>query len=171
MQHLYYLQMQQLPDGPGIVEADMTVQSDFTKMFQDMMGAFPVDMAPFDAAFKTSSAVNEKLTRAALDAAEKSVEVSTKWTKDTLAAAGEMTTSDGDMADYTKAMSGFASVQAEMAAENVAAFAEIARKLQMDSLELFLSAGKDMGAEASAAMKKAGEDLGQAAKKPKANAK
>ena len=113
----------------------------------------------------------EKLSKVALEAADKSAEISTKWTKDTIGKLGDMTKVKDDAADYTKAMTDFASAQAELAAENMAAFAEIAKKVQMETVELMLAAGKDMGEEASAAVKKATDEVTKAAKKATAAAK
>ena len=78
---------------------------------------------------------------------------------------GEMSSTKEDPADYTKAMTDFASAQAEMAAEHMAAFAEVAKKVQMDTVELMLAAGKDMGEEATAAVKKATDEVSNATKK------
>ena len=138
---------------------------DMTTMMKDMMGAFPVDTAAFDGAFKTSATLNEKLTGVALKAAEKSTEISTKWTKDTLAKVADMSKAKAEPADYAKAMTDFASSAAEVAAENMAAFAEIAKKVQMDTVELMMAAGKDISEDASATIKKATNDVTAAAKK------
>ncbi|MFY0660167.1 MAG: phasin family protein [Shimia sp.] len=138
---------------------------DMTAMFKDVLGAFPVDTSAFDDAFKNSAALNEKLTTVALGAAEKSSEISTKWTKDTLAKLGDMSKAKEDPADYAKAMTDFASAQAEVAAENMAAFAEVAKKVQMETVELLMSAGKEASEEATAAVKKATNDVTAAAKK------
>ena len=149
----------------------MAKTQDFTKTFQEMMGAFPVDMTAFNDAFKTQAALGEKLSKVALEAAEKSTEISTKWTKELLAKMGDVTTAKDDAAAYSKALSDFASAQAETAAENMAAFAEIAKKVQMETVELMLATGKNMGDEASAAVKKATDDVAKAAKKATAAAK
>ena len=138
---------------------------DYTKMMKDMMGAFPVDMSALQDAFKTQATLSEKMSKVALEAADKSTEISTKWTKDTLAKFGDMATAKEDPADYTKAMTDFASAQAEMTAEAMAAFAEVAKKVQMETVELMLAAGKDMGEDATKAVKKATDDLTAAAKK------
>jgi uncharacterized protein YdbL (DUF1318 family) len=45
----------------------------------------------------------------------------------------------------------FASAQAEVAAENIAAYAEVAKKVQMDTVEVMMAAGKELSEEASAA--------------------
>ena len=138
---------------------------DYTAMMKDMMGAFPVDTKAMDEAFKTTATLNEKLSAVALEAAEKSTEISAKWTKDTLTKLADMSKVKQEPADYAKAMTDFASAQAEVAAENMAAYAEIAKKVQMDTVELMMAAGKDMSEEASAAVQKATKDATAAAKK------
>jgi len=143
----------------------MTSTQDFTKMMQDMMASFPIDTSAMQDAFKTQAAMGEKLSKVALDAAEKSTEISSKWTKDTLSKLGTVAAVKGEPTDYTKAMTDFASATAEMAAENMAAFAEIAKKVQMDTVELMMAAGKDLSAEATAAVKKATDEATTAAKK------
>ncbi len=144
--------------------------TDYTKMMKDMMGAFPMDTSAMQEAFKTQAALTERMSKVVLEAAEKSTEVSTKWTKDTLAKVGEMSTAKAEPADYSKSMTDFASSSAEMAAENMAAFAEIAKKVQMETVELLMAAGKDMSEDASAAVKKATDDMNAAAKKATATA-
>lgn len=139
--------------------------TDFNKMMQDMMGSFPVDMKGMQDAFKTQAAMSEKMGKVVLEAAEKSAEVSNKWTKQTLSKLGEVSTVKQEPGDYAKAMSDFASSSAEMASEHMAAFAEIAKRVQMDTVEMMLAAGKDMSAEATAAMQKATSDMTAAAKK------
>lgn len=138
---------------------------DYTKMFQDMMASFPVDAAAFQDAFRTSAAFGEKMSKVALEAADKSTEISAKWTKSTLAKLGEVSKAKAEPTEYTKAMTDFASAQAEAAAETMAAFAEVAKKVQMETVELMLAAGKDFSEDASAAMKKATNEMTSAAKK------
>lgn len=138
---------------------------DMTAMMKDMMGAFPVDTKAMEDAFKTQATLNEKLSTLALTAAEKSTEISTKWTKDTLAKLSDMTKVKAEPADYAKAMTDFASAQAEAAAEHMAAFAEVAKKMQMETVELLMAAGKDMTEEATAAVQKATKEATTAAKK------
>ena len=143
----------------------MAKTQDFTAVMKDMLGSFPVDTAAFEDAFKTTATLNEKLSGVALEAAEKSAEISNKWTKDTIAKLGEMSKAKAEPADYAKAMTDFASATAEVAAENMAAFAEIAKKVQMDTVELMIAAGKDLTEDATAAVKKATKDVTDAAKK------
>jgi len=116
-------------------------------------------------AFKSQASLNEKLSGVALEAAEKSAEISNKWTKETLAKLGEMSKAKAEPADYAKAMTDFASATAEVAAENMAAFAEVAKKVQTETVELLMAAGKDMQEDAAAAVKKATDEVTTAAKK------
>lgn len=143
----------------------MTNTTDMTAMFKDMMGAFPVDTSSMDDAFKTTATLNEKLSGVALNAVEKSTEISNKWTKDTLAKMADLTKAKAEPADYAKAMTDFATASAETASEHMAAFAEIAKKVQSDTVELMMAAGKDIQAEAASAVKKATDDVKVAAKK------
>ncbi|MBK1634636.1 phasin family protein [Rhodovulum adriaticum] len=143
----------------------MADAQDFTKMMQDMMSSFSMDPKAMQDAFKTQAALAEKMSKVALEAAEKSTEISSKWTKDTLSQMGAMTTVKDEPTDYTKAMTDFASASAEAAAENMAAFAEVAKKVQMETVELMLAAGKDFSEDATAAVKKATAEATKAAKK------
>lgn len=149
----------------------MAKAQDYTKVFKDMMGAFPVDTTAMQEAYKTQASLAEKMSKVALEAAEKSTEISSKWTKDTIGKIGVVATVKDEPADYGKAMTDFASAQAEMAAENMAAFAEVAKKVQMETVELMLAAGKDISEDATAAVKKATADVTAAAKKATAAAK
>lgn len=143
----------------------MAKTQDFSKVMQDMVSTFPVDAAALQDAFKNSAALGEKMSKVALEAAEKSNEISSKWTRETIAKVGSLTKVKAEPADYTKAFSDFASAAAEMTAENLAAFAEVAKRVQMETVELMLSAGKDFSEDATAAVKKATADVTAAAKK------
>jgi len=149
----------------------MAKAQDFTATLKDMMGAFPVDTAAFEGAFKNQAALGQKFSSVALEAAEKSAAISTKWTSETLAKLGDMSKVKAEPADYAKAITDFASAQAEVASENMAAFAEVAKKVQMETVELMMAAGKSASEEATTAVKKATEDMTAAAKKATAAAK
>lgn len=167
MQHAYWVQLQNTGVGPESMKRIKTMAKtqDFTAMMKDMMGAFPVDTKAMEDAFKTTATLNEKLASVALEAAEKSADLSSKWTKDTLAKMAEMSKAKAEPADYAKAMTDFASATAEVAAEHMAAYAEIAKKVQMETVELMMAAGKDMQEDASKAVKKAANDATAAVKK------
>ena len=143
----------------------MAKTQDFTATLKEMMGAFPVDTSALEGAYKSTATLNEKLSGVALEAAEKSAEISSKWTKDTLAKLTEMSKAKAEPADYAKAATDFASASAEVAAENLAAFAEIAKKVQSETVELLMAAGKEAAEDATAAVKKATNDVTTAAKK------
>ncbi len=68
----------------------MTNTTDFTAMFKDVLGSFPVDTSAMDGAFKSTASLNEKLSTVALSAAEQSTAVSNKWAADTLAKLTDM---------------------------------------------------------------------------------
>lgn len=142
-----------------------TKNTDMNAMLKDMMGAFPVDASSMEDAFKKTTALNEKMTSVALEAASKTADVSSKWTQDTIAKLAEMAKAKNEPADYAKAMTDFATASADVATEHMAAFAEIAKKVQMDTVELMMSAGKDFSEDASAAVKKATNDITTAASK------
>jgi hypothetical protein len=147
------------------MEMKMTKTPDFAKTMQDMMAAFPVDQTAFQNMFKTNAAMGEKLSKVALEAAEKSTEISAAWTKLTISKFADVTKAKPEVTDYTKSMTDFASATAEMAAEHMAAFAEVAKKVQMETVELMLAAGKDFSEDATAAVKKATTEVQTAAKK------
>jgi hypothetical protein len=149
----------------------MTNTPDFTKVMQDMMAAFPMDASAMQNAFKTQAAMAEKMSKVALEAAEKSTEVSSKWAKAAIAKLGDVSKAKAEPADYSKSVTDFVSAASEMAAEHMASFAEIAKKVQMETVELMLAAGKDMSEDATAAVKKATNDVTTAAKKVAAAAK
>jgi hypothetical protein len=149
----------------------MTKTPDFAKTMQDMMASFPVDASAFQNAFKTQAAFAEKFSKVALEAAEKSTEITSKWAKDSIAKLSDVSKAKAEPTDYTKSVTDFASAAAEMAAENMAAFAEVAKKVQMETVELMLAAGKDMSEDATAAVKKATTEVTTAAKKVASAAK
>ncbi len=149
----------------------MTKTPDFAKTMQDMMASFPVDASAFQNAFKTQAAFAEKFSKVALEAAEKSTEITSKWAKDSIAKLTDVSKAKTEPTDYTKSVTDFASAAAEMAAENMAAFAEVAKKVQMETVELMLAAGKDMSEDATAAVKKATAEVTSVAKKAAAAAK
>jgi hypothetical protein len=143
----------------------MNTATDYTKVMQDMMASFPIDASSMQNAFKTQAAMAEKFSKVALEAAEKSTEITSKWAKDTLVKLSDISKAKTEPADYTKAATDFASAAAEMAAEHMASFAEVAKKVQMETVELMLSAGKDFSEDATAAVKKATDEVSSVAKK------
>ena len=138
---------------------------DMNAMMKDMMSAFPVDTKSMENAFKNQAALGEKLSSVCLSAAEKSTEIQNNWTKSTLAKLAEMSRAKAEPADYAKALSDFASANAEVAAENLAAFAEVAKRVQSETVELMMSAGRDMQEDASQSFRKASDEMTKVAAK------
>ena len=93
---------------PPALESDMAkTTTDYSKMYKDMLGAFPVDTSAMQEAFRTSAAFGEKFSKLALEAAEKSTEISTKWTRDTLARLADVSKVKEEPADYGRAVADF----------------------------------------------------------------
>lgn len=149
----------------------MAKTQDFTAVFKDMMGGFPVDTKAMEDAFKSQTALAEKMSTVSIDAANKSTELSAKWAQDTLTKMQSLASAKADPADYAKSMTDFASASAEAATEHMAAFAEIAKKVQTQTMELMMAASKDLSEDVTAAAKKATDDVTAAAKKATTSAK
>lgn len=143
----------------------MAVNTDLNAVFKDMVEAFPVDMTAMEGAFKNTATLNEKLSSVALEAVEKSQEIAANWAKETVSKMGDLAKAKEQPADYAKAMTDFASAQADGASEYMSAFADVANKMQMATIELLLNAGKDMGKEAQDAVKDVTTKATAAAKK------
>ena len=142
-----------------------TMTPDMTTFFKDILGAYPVDTKFYQDAFDNSAAMNEKMTKVALQAVQQSADISNKWTKETLGKISTISKAKTDPADYAKALTDFASAQAEATAENIAAFAEVAKKAQMETVELVMAEGKEATQDATDAVAKATKDVNAAAKK------
>lgn len=144
-----------LLDPKGKDMATKAKTQDYTAIMKDMMSMFPIDTKAMQDMMKTQSAMAEKMSGVALDAAQKSTDLSSKWALDTLAKMEVMTKAKDEPADYAKSMTEFMQSTAESTAEHMAAFAEIAKKVQTETMELMLAAGKDAAAEITEVAKKA----------------
>ncbi|WP_170330779.1 phasin family protein [Ruegeria arenilitoris] len=118
-------------------------------ILKDVAGAFPFNAAAFEDAYNTSVSLNEKLSRVALEAAEKSTEITNLWAKDTIAKLTEVSKAKTDPAEYAAAYANFVSGVSETAGEKMFAFAEVAKKAQMDTVELLISAGNGIANDAA----------------------
>ena len=104
----------------GLLDArseTMTNTPDMSKMMQDMMAAFPMDATAMNDTFKTQAALGEKMSKVVLEAADKSTEISAKWAKEMYSKLGEVAKMKEEPSEYSKAMTDYASAQAEMTAE------------------------------------------------------
>ncbi|TNC50196.1 Phasin [Rubellimicrobium rubrum] len=138
--------------------------TDYAQMMKDAMTNFPVDTSSVENLAKSQAALAEKLSTVAIEAAQKSTDLSARWMQDTLSKLTSVTQAKADPADYAKSITDFMSTSAEAAAEHMAAFADIAKRVQTETLELMLAAGKDMSEDMTNAARKATTDITNAAK-------
>jgi hypothetical protein len=133
----------------------MASTQDYSSMIKDMMSNMPVDTTAVNTLLKSQSALAEKMSAVAIEAAQRSTSLSAKWAQDTLTKLSTMTQAKAEPADYAKSMAEFMTGSAEAAAEHMAAFAEIAKRVQTETLELLMSGAKDMGQQMTTAATKA----------------
>jgi hypothetical protein len=143
----------------------MAQTPDFAQIVKDMMGNFPVDTSSVENLAKSQAALAEKMSAVAIEAAQKSTDLSAKWMQDTLSKLSSVTAVKAEPADYAKSVTDFMTQSAETAAEHLAAFADIAKRVQTETLELMMAAGKDMTEDMTTAARKAGTDFTAAAQK------
>lgn len=142
----------------------MANSQDYAQSFKDMMGNLPLDTSSVENMFKSQTALAEKMSAVAIEAAQKSTDLYAKWAQDTLGKLQEASRAKAEPADYAKSATDFMSQSAEAAAEHMAAFAEIAKRVQTETLELMLAAGKDMSEDMTKAARKATDEMGAAAR-------
>ncbi len=133
--------------------------TDYAQMVKDAMSNFPVDTSSFENLAKSQAALAEKMSSVAIEAAQKSTDLSARWMQDTLSKLSGMTVAKAEPADYAKSVTDFMTQSAESAAEHMAAFADIAKRVQTETLELLMAAGKDMTEDMTAAARKAGTEM------------
>ena len=126
---------------------------DYARKVREALSGFPMDTSSLENLTKSHAALAEKLSAIAIEAAQRSNELSNRWIQDTLSKLSTVTQAKAEPAEYAQSMTNFVSGSAEAASENLAAFAEIAKKVQAETLALLLAAGKDMSADATAATK------------------
>ncbi len=143
-----------------------TADTPFAALFEDL----PFDMKAWNDSLRATAALGEKFSKLALEAAERNIEISSKWAHETLAQLADVAKLPEDPAEAQKALTAFTSNAVEAASENVAALAEVAKKVQIDSVELMLAAGREVQAETAEAVKKATTEAAEAMKKATAKA-
>ncbi len=143
----------------------MAQTPDYAQMMKDMMGNFPVDTSSVENLAKSQAALAEKMSAVAIEAAQKSTDLSARWMQDTLTKLSGMTAAKAEPADYAKSVTDFVTQSAESAAEHMAAYADIAKRVQTETLELLMAAGKDMTEDMTNAARKAGSDFTSATQK------
>lgn len=143
----------------------MNTAHDFAQTMKGFAGAFPVDARAAADAFRTQAAFGEKMSALMLQAAERTADISGKWTRETLARISDMAKVKEDPSDYAKALADFATASAETATENLAAYADVAKTAQLDGVELVISAGRDAQESATATLRRATDEAAAAAKR------
>lgn len=101
---------------------------DMMAMFKNFTGAMPFDTKAFEIVFRCRNRTSKSLAEMAVLVARMNADMSTKCKNDTLIKITEIAQVKTDPADYVKSISDFASLQAVVGAESIAAFAEIAKK-------------------------------------------
>jgi hypothetical protein len=142
----------------------MANNQDFATMIKDMMGNMPVSTSAMDTLFKSQSQLAERMSAVAIEAAQRSTDLSAKWAQETLSKLSSMSTAKPEATDYAKSVADFMTGSAETAAEHMAAFAEIAKKVQAETLELLMAGAKDMGQQVTDATQKAASETFDAAR-------
>lgn len=133
----------------------MTKTIDYTKTFQDMFAGKFADVNAVNDLVRDAAEFGAKFNKIALDAAEKNVELSNAWMKDSLGKYSAFTKVQSEPAEYAKVAADVASAQAQAAPEHFAKFAEVAKSAQMATVELVMAAGKEFQADAVKAAKSA----------------
>lgn len=131
----------------------MTKTIDYTKAFQDMFAGKFGDMNAVNDMVRDAAEFGAKFNKIALEAAEKNVELSNEWMKDSLSKYGAFTKVQSEPAEYAKVAADVVSAQAQAAPEHFAKFAEVAKSAQMATVELMMAAGKEFQADAVKAAK------------------
>lgn len=124
---------------------------DYAQKMREALGSFPVDTSALENLAKSQAALAEKLSSIAIEAAQKSTDLSARWVQDTLSKLPAVTQARSEPAEYAKVAGEFMSGSTDTAAENLAAFAEIARKVQAETLAVLLNVGKDLSQDLTAA--------------------
>lgn len=128
----------------------MAATQDFTAAMKDMMGAFPMDMAAFEDAWKNSAGISEKASAIALDAAGKTADISVGWTMETLTRIGDLAKAKPAPMDYAQAMTDFATAQMQSVSEHLTAYGDVAKSAQSDAMALMMSVGQDVADDVTA---------------------
>jgi hypothetical protein len=146
-------------DRPG--GSAMSDPIDMQKMMQEALAALRLDPGKMQETLQAQAGLGEEFSRLALGAAEKSAELSAKFTQATLARLGEVTSAKAAPADYGKAMQEFAEAQSDLVHGQVAAFTQILREVQTQTVELMMQAARTAQVQGAAAMKTAGSAKGK----------
>lgn len=116
----------------------------YSKLMQDMMEAVPMDDAALQAMGKVQAELTDQMTKAVLEAVEKSADVSTKWTQAALVKAAQLAKTTDHPDGYAHAMTDFISLTTEMATDYVTNYSEIAKQVQLETIKIMLATHEDL---------------------------
>ena len=133
----------------------MTVQNqNFSKMFADMLGAFPAEMPHVQKAIASQASLCGKLSDVAATGAEQSLELSVSWAKETFNQFEKVANTQGQPVEYARVMSDIASEQAKLAVSSLTAFSETVKTTHSQATEVLVQAGQEFLKDAGAAPQK-----------------
>ena len=141
----------------------MAKTQDFTDFFKDVPVAFDADAVT--KALKTSASFGERFSAIAIDAAEKSNDITTNTVKKSLTLLRGVTDDQDEPADYAKAMTDFATAQSDLVKAHFEALGDVAKLAQSNTTELFATTGRQVTEQTTKAATDAGTKAKAAASK------
>ncbi len=132
--------------------------AEFRKTVADMSSIFPMDLSVYSKPVKLSADLGERMSKVAIGAVEKNIEISTEWSRDALAGLRNVAQAKEDPSDYARVFNGFIADSAESASKHLAALAEVGKTAHKDSIEIFIEAGKESQKEAAEHFEKATDE-------------
>ncbi|PWR02055.1 Phasin [Meridianimarinicoccus roseus] len=127
----------------------MANKQDFTTFFKTAPAAF--NTAAVTDAWKTWATFGERFSAIALDAANKSNDVTTNTVKESLKLLRDVTSAQNAPTDYTKVVSDFGTSQAELVKTHFQALGDVAKLAQNDATELLSTTGQHITEQGSKA--------------------
>ena len=121
----------------------------YSKLMQDMLDVFPMNDAALQAIGKVQSQMTDQMTKAVLEAVEKSTDVSTKWTQASLEKTAQLSKVSDHPSGHLHAMTDFISLTTEMATDYFTNYSEIAKQLQLETIKIMLSTQDDLVTQAT----------------------
>ena len=121
----------------------------YSKLMQDMLDVFPMNDAALQAIGKVQSQMTDQMTKAVLEAVEKSTDVSTKWTQASLEKTAQLAKVSDHPSGHLHAMTDFISLTTEMATDYFTNYSEIAKQLQLETIKIMLSTQDDLVTQAT----------------------
>lgn len=121
----------------------------YSKLMQDMMEAVPMDDTALQAIGKVQSQMADQMTKAVLEAVEKSTDVSTKWTQASLEKTAQLAKASDHPSGHLHTVTDFFSLTTEMATDYFNNYSEIAKQLQLETIKIMLSTPNDLMTQAT----------------------